>query len=93
MSYSPDRQYMLTDTYPQAPHDVQLLRVYHPEKDILCELGKYASIKRTIVDIRCDLHPRWNRTGDMITFDSTHEGHRGIYAVEFDDDVKKEVFG
>ena len=37
-------------------------------------------------DTRCDLHPRWNRAGDKICFDSIFEGHRGLYVV----DVKSE---
>lgn len=30
-------------------------------------------------DIRCDLHPRWNRNGTAISFDSIHENHRHVY--------------
>ena len=33
-------------------------------------------------DTRCDLHPRWNRAGNKICFDSVFEGHRGLYTVE-----------
>ena len=91
MSYSPDGKYMLNDTYPRA-YRMQTLRVYYPEGDILAELGRYYSMEHSTTDIRCDLHPRWNRTGDMITFDSTHEGYRGIYSVEFNDGIKKQLF-
>lgn len=31
--------------------------------------------------LHCDLHPRWNRNGDMAVFDSIHEGTRQVYAV------------
>jgi hypothetical protein len=34
------------------------------------------------MEIRCDLHPRWNRAGDAISFDSLHEGFRGVYSME-----------
>lgn len=33
-------------------------------------------------DTRCDLHPRWNRAGDKVCFDSVFEGHRGLYVVD-----------
>jgi hypothetical protein len=33
--------------------------------------------------MRCDLHPRWNRSGDKVSLDSTHEGgRRQIYVVD-----------
>ncbi|PWX16163.1 hypothetical protein CYK66_10230 [Clostridium perfringens] len=33
-------------------------------------------------DTRCDLHPRWNHSGNKICFDSIFEGHRGLYSVD-----------
>ena len=38
--------------------------------------------------LHCDLHPRWNRKGDMAVFDSIHEGTRQVYAVKVDSIVK-----
>lgn len=34
--------------------------------------------------LHCDLHPRWNREGNMAVFDSIHEGTRQVYAVNVD---------
>lgn len=31
--------------------------------------------------LHCDLHPRWNSTGEKIFFDSIHEGSRQLYSV------------
>ena len=45
-------------------------------------LGKYVSMFKTQCDIRCDLHPRWNVDCSAVSFDSTHEGYRGIYVVD-----------
>ena len=33
-------------------------------------------------DVRCDLHPRWNRHDRWIAFDSVHEGSRQVYALD-----------
>jgi len=43
------------------------------------------------VDLRCDLHPRWNRNGSAISFDSMHEGHRHVYWIDLTD--LDELFG
>ena len=32
-------------------------------------------------EIRCDLHPRWNRDGRPIAFDPVYEGFRGINTI------------
>ncbi len=84
-SYSPDKNFILYDSYPDAEGYRKLL-LYDIRKKkgmLLAELfsGKNALISSE--DIRCDLHPRWNRDGSAISFDSTHEvgcviGYEGI---------------
>lgn len=92
MSFSPDRRFMLADSYPDSEHNMQPLWIYSMEKNALAEVGKFYSLPNVCTDVRCDLHPRWNRNGTMITFDSTHEGYRGIYAVDFPEEVQKSLF-
>jgi hypothetical protein len=36
---------------------------------------------------RCDLHPRWDRTGRAVCIDSLHEGVRGMYEIEISDEL------
>lgn len=81
MTFSPDRKLLLNDTYPDG-NKLQYLRVASLEKDICLELGRYNAMIDANAAWCCDLHPRWNRDGSRISFDSTHEGRRGIYMVE-----------
>lgn len=83
MSYSPDRALLLADTYPDG-NRMQALRIYDFAKDMLINIGKFYSLPRSVIDIRCDLHPRWDNEGKRISFDSTHEGIRGIYMTDID---------
>lgn len=83
MSYSPvDPTKMITDTYWDAK-DMRHLQLADFSKDICWELGRfYSPWKEELVDIRCDLHPRWKADGQTVSFDSIHEGYRGIYEVD-----------
>ncbi|NHN31904.1 hypothetical protein [Paenibacillus agricola] len=87
-SYSPDRAWVLYDSYPDE-QDYRHLYLYQPASKKGITLGSYYSdplLNKAIgdsgTDIRCDLHPRWNREGTGITFDSMHEGSRHIYAMD-----------
>ena len=92
MSVSPDKKLMLTDSYPDDDFRMQPLMLYSFEKDLCVEIGRFYSLPSVCTDVRCDLHPRWNRCGDKITFDSTHEGFRGIYEIDLPDSVKAQLF-
>jgi len=70
---------MLYDSYPDEER-FQHLWIYD-FKNAPVELGKLYSYPQDM-EIRCDLHPRWNRDGSVITIDSNHEGARGIYELD-----------
>lgn len=81
-SYSPDLKWMLYDSYPgPAPDHFRTLYVYSVERDELITLGRFGAEAYTkdTVDLRCDLHPRWMPDGKSVSFDSIHEGFRGVY--------------
>lgn len=80
-SYSPDRRWMLYDSYPDAD-SARHLYVYDLKRRRGMTLGSYYSPPSVAGDIRCDLHPRWNRAGTAISFDSVHEGHRHVYTMD-----------
>jgi len=90
MIYSPDRKLLLTDTYP-TERPFQSLRIYNPETNVCTYLGRFYHDEVSCTDLRCDLHPRWNAEGTKISFDSTCEGFRGIYLIDFDA-IREDLF-
>lgn len=86
-SYSPDGKIIVTDSYPNRK---RLAFVY------LCIEGQPQPVRIAKVfapfrydnDTRCDLHPRWNRSGDKICIDSVHNGKRGLYIIPI---TKKDI--
>ena len=79
-SYSPDRSLVITDTYPDRK---RLASVYLCREDVE-EPERVARVFAPFsydFDTRCDLHPRWDRRGEKVCFDSVHEGKRGLYVV------------
>ena len=83
-SYSPDRNWILTDTYPDEDRQKTLL-IYNPEKDIRINLGKYYEAPYESEEFRCDLHPRWSRDGNSICFDSVQTGSRQLYVLDINE--------
>ena len=81
-SFSPDRQWLLCDTYPRGSRRLAQLMVYHIAGNRKVVLGEFHHEKQFTGDIRCDLHPRWAPDGTTVTFDSVHEGSRQIYSVD-----------
>ena len=83
-SYSPDRSFVVTDSYPNRAR-IQELKVL---KDSDVDAREMKVVARVFApfkydnDTRCDLHPRWSRDGKKVCFDSVFEGHRGLYMVE-----------
>lgn len=82
-SYSPDRRFILGDGYPDA-EGYRNLYLYNTENDKGVLLGRFFSSPDCLSDFRCDLHARWNNQGTAISFDSTHEGFRGVYMMDLE---------
>lgn len=81
--FSPDGQWLLADTYPDAS-GFQRLALVKRSSGELRELGRFGHFQPagTSVDVRCDLHPRWSQDGELITVDSIHEGPRSVFLLE-----------
>jgi hypothetical protein len=84
-SFSPDKRWILTDQYP-GPDHTRPLMIYEWKGGDLRVLSRLYSLPELTGEIRCDLHPRWNCSGERICFDSTHEGSRQIYVMELDEE-------
>ena len=78
-SYSPDGSMVVTDTYPNRS---RVASVYVIGKGNIETVARVFAPFKYDNDLRCDLHPRWNRAGDKVCFDSVFEGRRGIYYVK-----------
>lgn len=85
-SYSPDRSYVVTDSYPNRARiaEIKLLKDTDTEANEVQILARVFAPFKYDNDTRCDLHPRWSRDGKMICFDSVFEGHRGLYCIEME---------
>ncbi len=80
-SYSPDKKWILYDSYPDQD-SYSHLYLYNVEQKKGIELSSFycdTSLYSDIWDARCDLHPRWMPDGKAISFDSVHEGKRQVY--------------
>jgi hypothetical protein len=80
-SYSPDGRWVLTDTYPDREHKRTLI-LYRPADNRRVDIGRFWSPPEVEGEIRCDLHPRWNRDGTQVCLDSVHEGDRQMYVID-----------
>ena len=80
-SFSPDRSCFVFDGGADAS-GARPLRLYDMAGEREIELGRYYAAPQFKGDVRCDLHPRWNRSGTQASFDSVHEGSRQVYVID-----------
>lgn len=84
-SYSPDREFVVFDSYPNKARiaDIKIAKDTDIEGVNIETIAKVFAPFKYDGDVRCDLHPRWNRQGNKICFDSVYEGKRGLYTVDY----------
>lgn len=87
-SYSPDKKWILSDTYPRGAERLTEVFLYNIERNEKNSLGKFRHDEIYKGIIRCDLHPRFSNDGKTVTFDSVHDGTRQIYSVDVSNMVK-----
>lgn len=80
-SFSPNRRWIITDTYPDRARQQHLL-LYDRTTQQTLELGRFLAPLEYKTAQRCDLHPRWSPDGNMISIDATYERKRYSYFVD-----------
>jgi hypothetical protein len=86
-SFSPDGRWIITDTYPDRTRRCFLILFDAIEKRRY-NIARMKSPKEfATVDAykhwQCDLHPRWDREGLYICFDSSFSGERSLCLLSF----------
>lgn len=81
--FSTDKKWILTDTYPDR-FRTQYLILYNVKDKRIYNIAKLRSPFKYRYNLRCDLHPRWNRNSSMVCFDSAHAGIRSLYTIELE---------
>lgn len=80
--YNPlNKKLIVTDSYPDRARDQHLYIVDIESKEIL-EVAKLYSPDKFTGQVRCDLHPRWDRDGKYICVDSSFKGKRNLVILE-----------
>ena len=93
--FAADRRHFVTDTYPDSD-GLQQLMICDCETGARIDIGRFlADAAVGEGDIKCDLHPRWDRSSRMVCVDTSRAGIRqcaivdaapALAAAESDDD-------
>ncbi|MBN2534132.1 MAG: hypothetical protein JXB88_14680 [Spirochaetales bacterium] len=78
---SKNKQWLLTDTYPDKSRMSTLL-LYNIKEDKIIPLGSFFSPLKYSGEYRCDLHPRFSRDNKSVFIDSVYEGTRHLYQID-----------
>lgn len=80
-SYSPDRLWIVNDTYPDN-ENLRRLMIVRAADGLRVDLAAFHAPPEFEGPLRVDLHPRWSRDGTELSIDSVHEGTRQMYTVD-----------
>ncbi len=87
-SFSPNGEWLITDTYPDKARQRHLI-LYNYKENKIIKLGRFFAPWKYDGEKRCDLHPRWSPDGKYISIDSAHEGMRRNYVIDVSKIVEK----
>ncbi len=79
--FTPDRQWMVTDTYAfEGSQPLILFRMADGQRFDVARCPVHPEFRDPAR--KCDLHPRLDRAGRRVAVDSTHSGGRQLYVVD-----------
>ncbi len=73
ISYLPDNEWILNDTYPQGKERLQTPHLYHVATRKRVDLGHFPLPKEYTGEWRVDTHPRQSRDGRQICIDAPYQ--------------------
>jgi hypothetical protein len=82
-TYLPGNKWILNDTYP-AKDRTQHVYLYEIATGKTITLGRFLSPEVYTGELRCDTHPRFNRSGKQVCIDSPHMGGRQMFLIDID---------
>lgn len=83
MFHPTNKNKLVIDTYPDKRRD-QHLAVVDLDTLLVEEVGVFYTSPLYRGQVRCDLHPRWDREGKYIVVDTTDTGKRKLAVVSYD---------
>jgi hypothetical protein len=81
-TFSPDGNWLVTDTYPAKDTQEQSIYLLNMKTDSVLTLGRFPEPVAFNTGWRADIHCRWSPKGDMIGFNSAHSGSRQVYVMK-----------
>jgi len=86
-SFSPDRRWLLTDTYPRQENRRVVILYRWPDGPRI-DVASFHSPPAFQGEFRCDLHPRWSRDGAQVCIDSAHAEGRQMHVLDVSEIVR-----
>lgn len=82
-TFSPDKKWMITDTYPSKNRE-QKIYLMNMNTECVLPIGRFKQPEEYRSGWRCDIHCRWSPQGNIVGFNSTHTGSRQVYILKFE---------
>ena len=90
--FTPDRRWMLTDTYVfEGRQPLILFSMTSGKRHDVAQFPAHPNFLAPA--LKCDLHARWDRSGTRIALDSAHSGSRQLYIVDVSEFLAQENSG